>query len=178
MSTCRTALVSLFLSLLLQAPDASAQTAPYAPFGRLHPGALLRIHPTRLAPFEGRFAGLAADTLAADTLDHAITGEARYLLLAGEPRHILIQDIDRLSVRGHRAGRGALVGAGLGAIMLGGLSYAACSGLREYGNSSVESCWWAIPVGGFIGTIPGGVVGAIVGGMIPRWRIRYERAAL
>jgi hypothetical protein len=60
--------------------------------------------------------------------------------------------------------RGLLIGGGIGAVGLGGFTYALCEGFSE----SQENCLGPALGGAAVGAVVGGVIGALIGGQVPK----------
>ncbi len=86
---------------------------------------------------------------------------------------VRLPDIERLWVRGHATGKGALIGAGAGVLagVVGGLllSTVACEPV-DGGNCTPAG---VAMVTGLLGGTGGTVVGAGIGRAIPVWRLRF-----
>jgi len=102
--------------------------------------------------------------------------DERSLTLVGpvqtQRERILLTDVQELSVRKRSAGRGALMGAGLG-LLTGVLAGGYICGLAEY--RSYTDCLGLAGAVGAVLSLPGAGLGALVGLLIPRWALVYER---
>lgn len=125
----------------------------------LVPGADVRIE-TRTERFSGPLAVL----------------EPGALSLQAEPQrvsNILLDDVQRLSVRKRAVLPSALVGAGTGGVVLALLASVACVASEDLGSVAAV-CGL---VGGAVGTAFGAAAGALVGLAVPRWSTVYDREA-
>ena len=76
---------------------------------------------------------------------------------------------DTVWTRHRLTGKGAIVGAAFGAVVLGALGGAASSGLCDAADCSGAFTDGAI-VGGLVGAGGGGLLGAAIGSLMQRWK--------
>jgi len=138
-----------------QTPD----TARLAAVRALNVGQMVRLESSHAGLVEGRL-DIATD------LDITITRDT------GEIR-VAVPDVDRLWVRGHSTGRGALIGAGVGlaAGLVFGLliSSVACEPVDGGDCTTAE----VMAVTGLVGVAGGAALGAGIGYAIPTWKLRF-----
>jgi hypothetical protein len=152
----------VFVPLMLEPSPVGAQprdSARRAAAHALQPGQRVRLDVARTGRVEGRFA-VASDTSLILGLEDGTT-EVRVL------------DIERLWVRRRATAKGALIGAGAGAlagVVFGILiSTVACEPV-DGGNCTAAE---VAALTGLVGGAGGAAVGAGVGFAIPVWRLRF-----
>jgi hypothetical protein len=152
--------VALFgLLHLLLVVGASAQEN----WGRLEMGEQLRVSVTGAGRSEGLVGGRS---------------DGSSLELIAPKASIRVAQIDSVWLRSHSARPGAVIGAAAGAAVFGGFLLGMCGTSRnDCGTSGFGDALPQAAMAALAGAIPGAVVGALVGFLIPRWSLRYTRAA-
>lgn len=138
----------------LAAQDDSVSRAQRA-VQRLSPGSELRVRaPNKVV--EGLFQGTSAEgvILARD---------------GGGTAPIPFTTIEEMWKRGRAAGTGALIGAGIGAAVVGGFGVFLAGALCENSNGCGGDQVGVGLTGAAIGGVGGGLIGAIVGAAVTRW---------
>ena len=109
-------------------------------------------------------AHLSAPRLAGDTLTFAAADPA-------VARPLSLDAVDRIQVRGHAAGSGALVGAGVG--LVAGIVFDATA-VRTFCDGGCSNETGGSIVIAAASTAAGALLGALIGAAIPKWHTVYE----
>jgi len=162
----------LLASALLLPSLAAAQTPPdtasgpraarvRAALAQVPPGEQVRVAPLPAGlPPSFRLHEVMRDTLVLRT---NVSGERFRLALA---------DVEQVDVRsGSQAGKGARIGAGVGAAALGALSALFIRALCDIPDCSFgRDEWNGVLAGAALGGAGGALLGAGIGSLVPRWR--------
>ena len=153
--------LALALSTLVLVSDLCGQAPLDAAVRTLKPGQTVRIRAHGGDRIESRILSVRADSAA--------------LSLEGASTPLDGAAIDSLWVRGRATGTGAIIGAAVLGIASIPVGQALCGGLSE----SASSCGGSdVTVPSFlVGAAGGALIGAAIGAGIPKWRLRYARAA-
>lgn len=122
---------------------------PSSVLGAVCPTAYVRIVPPFLPPAEGKCRLVGADSLV--------------MVREGLQQHFATTKIDTIWTRHANTGRGALIGAGAGAVALTTLGIVFVNGLCDPGDTCSLGDY---PVVALFGVAVGGGVGAIIGGSV------------
>jgi hypothetical protein len=102
-------------------------------------------------------------------------GKLRYFLTDGAPHTVPAEALSEVAVRSHPVRTGALIGAPIGALVVG----LAAAGLTHFGNDIGDgppaSVGDSAVVGAITGAVLGAAIGAFIGSTNPDWRPVYTR---
>lgn len=121
---------------------------------RLNPGSPTRVR-TRTETIQGQFSTATAESI---------------ILARGEATTpVPLTTIEEIWKRGRSAGTGALVGAGIGAVAVGGFGVFLVDALCETGDGCRDDKLGVGAYGAVIGALGGGLLGAGIGALVKRW---------
>ena len=146
------AAVSVDLSAQDNPADRAAEVERVA--RRLNPGRTTQIRTDR-ETIRGQFSG--------------VSNEGVILARAGGSAPIPFTTIEEMWKQGRSAGTGALIGAGVGAIAVGGFGVFLAGALCETGDGCNDDKITVALFGAAIGGAGGGLIGAAVGALVKRW---------
>jgi hypothetical protein len=118
----------------------------------------IRVEALNVAPIEGRFHRVSDDTLVLELTEKDLI----------VPKPVPIASIQSLQIEKDRKGRGALIGAVVGATIMG------VWGAADYEESAPWSETELIVTGVVIGAIGGSIAGLIIGSVTNRWEEIYH----
>ena len=121
---------------------------------RLSPGAPARIR-TGTETIQGQFS--------------SVTAESVVLARGGATTPIPLTTIEEMWKQGRSAGSGALIGAGIGAVTVGGFGVFLAGALCETGDGCRDDKIGVGAYGAVIGALGGGLLGAGIGALVKRW---------
>jgi hypothetical protein len=86
---------------------------------------------------------------------------------AGAVTELPAEQVDSLSVRGGRTGRGALIGGAALGLAFGALGASVCPSECDVSSGT------GFIRGGLFGVLFGGAIGALVGSAVHHWQLRF-----